>query len=117
MSSSQHTRAIHDAAVLKARCVVANASSWRSTSRLEQIVRVSVLLLGGSSTTGEQKRNGEAALPPLAERQGAPRRAFDERVGIWSASISDDYRMLGYDKDGEMHWCWIGSHAEFGKLM
>jgi hypothetical protein len=37
---------------LKARCIVANAVSWPSTSRLQQTVRVSVLLTYICSFTG-----------------------------------------------------------------
>jgi len=31
--------------------------------------------------------------------------------------MSDDYRMLGYRKDGEIRWFWIGSHADYDKIV
>ncbi len=39
------------------------------------------------------------------------------RHGVWSVRINDDYRALGYRKDGEMRWFWIGSHTEYDKLL
>lgn len=41
----------------------------------------------------------------------------NKRRGIWSVRINDDYRVLGYRKGGEMRWFWIGSHAEYDKLL
>ena len=41
----------------------------------------------------------------------------NKRYGIWSARINDDYRVLGYRKDGEMRWFWVGSHADYDKLI
>lgn len=41
----------------------------------------------------------------------------NKREGIWSARISDDHRVLGYRKDGEIRWFWIGSHTDYEKIV
>lgn len=41
----------------------------------------------------------------------------NKRKGIWSARISEDYRVLGYRKAGEIRWFWIGNHSEYEKLI
>lgn len=35
----------------------------------------------------------------------------------WSARIGLHYRALGYMKDDGIHWFWIGTHAEYDKLV
>ena len=36
---------------------------------------------------------------------------------IWSARVSDDYRVLG-QRDGDViWWFWIGRHADYDKLL
>ena len=41
----------------------------------------------------------------------------NKRQGIWSARVSDKYRVLGYREGAEMRWFWIGTHTEYDKLM
>jgi Txe/YoeB family toxin of Txe-Axe toxin-antitoxin module len=41
----------------------------------------------------------------------------NKRKGIWSARVNDDYRVLGYREGGEIRWFWIGSHAEYNRLV
>ena len=36
---------------------------------------------------------------------------------IWSARINIDYRALGFLDGGEIIWFWIGSHADYDKLL
>ena len=36
---------------------------------------------------------------------------------IWSARITNDYRAVGIKKGDRMIWFWIGSHADFDKLL
>lgn len=36
---------------------------------------------------------------------------------IWSARITDDYRVVGIKNGDRMVWFWIGSHADFDKLL
>jgi mRNA-degrading endonuclease RelE of RelBE toxin-antitoxin system len=45
-----------------------------------------------------------------------------KRVGknnpVWSARVGLDYRVLGLrDSDDEIEWFWIGTHAEYDKLI
>jgi Txe/YoeB family toxin of Txe-Axe toxin-antitoxin module len=39
------------------------------------------------------------------------------RKGLWSARISDQYRVLGYRDGGQVVWFWIGTHREYEKLI
>jgi len=41
----------------------------------------------------------------------------NRRTGLWSARITDDYRVLGYRDQGEVVWFWIGTHTEYEKLI
>ncbi len=36
---------------------------------------------------------------------------------IYSIRISDDYRAVGILQDSEIIWFWIGSHAQYNKLL
>jgi hypothetical protein len=41
-----------------------------------------------------------------------------KRVGrFWSARIGGSYRSLGIDAKGGIVWFWIGTHAEYDKLI
>jgi hypothetical protein len=37
--------------------------------------------------------------------------------GLWSARVSRNYRALAYREDDTLNWFWIGSHAEYDKLL
>ncbi len=36
---------------------------------------------------------------------------------MWSVRVGAHYRALGFDHAGTILWFWIGSHAEYDKLM
>ena len=36
---------------------------------------------------------------------------------VWSARVGGDYRALALEKDGVLFWFWIGSHAEYDRLV
>jgi hypothetical protein len=41
-----------------------------------------------------------------------------KKVGqFWSARIGLNYRAVGVEEDGAIAWFWIGSHAEYDKLL
>ena len=41
-----------------------------------------------------------------------------KRIGkIWSVRVGDRYRALGNDVPDGIQWFWIGSHAEYDKLI
>ncbi len=41
----------------------------------------------------------------------------NKRYRIWSARVNDSYRVLGYRRDEEIRWFWIGTHAEYERLL
>ena len=41
-----------------------------------------------------------------------------KRIGkIWSVRVGDRYRALGHDVPDGIQWFWIGSHAEYDRLI
>jgi hypothetical protein len=41
-----------------------------------------------------------------------------KKVGsLWSARVGDQYRALGKDIEGAVLWFWIGTHADYDKLI
>ena len=42
-----------------------------------------------------------------------------KKIGLrlWSVRINKQYRALGYEKPEGVLWFWIGSHAEYNKLI
>ena len=39
------------------------------------------------------------------------------RANTYSARVSKGYRVLGTLRKGEIYWYWIGTHAEYDKLI
>jgi hypothetical protein len=42
---------------------------------------------------------------------------FKKIAEMWSVRVGAHYRALGFDHEGGVLWFWIGSHAEYDKLM
>ena len=41
-----------------------------------------------------------------------------KRIGsLWSVRVGDRYRALGTDVDDGVMWFWIGTHAEYDKIV
>jgi len=41
-----------------------------------------------------------------------------KKVGpLWSVRVGEHHRALGYDEQDGVHWFWIGSHAEYDRLI
>jgi hypothetical protein len=41
-----------------------------------------------------------------------------KRIGtLWSVRVGRDYRALGRDSNQQIVWFWIGSHADYDKLV
>lgn len=40
-----------------------------------------------------------------------------KRKQLWSVRVSVDYRALGREKPDGILWFWIGTHAEYNKLL
>jgi hypothetical protein len=36
---------------------------------------------------------------------------------LWSARVGEQYRALGKDVEGGVLWFWIGTHADYDKLI
>jgi len=36
---------------------------------------------------------------------------------FWSTRVGLSYRALGIDSDGDVTWFWIGSHAEYNRVL
>jgi hypothetical protein len=42
---------------------------------------------------------------------------FKKIENMWSVRVGAHYRALGFDHDDIILWFWIGSHADYDKLM
>jgi hypothetical protein len=42
---------------------------------------------------------------------------FKKIEDMWSVRVGRSYRALGFDLDGGILWFWIGSHADYDKLI
>ena len=41
-----------------------------------------------------------------------------KRIGdLWSARVGDHYRALGIKVEEGIHWIWIGTHAEYDRMV
>jgi len=41
-----------------------------------------------------------------------------KRIGpVWSVRVGGHYRAIGHDVSGGVHWFWIGTHADYDKLL
>jgi len=41
-----------------------------------------------------------------------------KRIGeLWSARVGDHYRALGFDVHDGINWFWIGTHADYDKMI
>ena len=41
-----------------------------------------------------------------------------KKIGnLWSVRVGAHFRALALDKDGDLLWFWIGSHADYDKIL
>ncbi|MEJ7631222.1 MAG: hypothetical protein WKF28_01870 [Rubrobacteraceae bacterium] len=41
-----------------------------------------------------------------------------KRIGeLWSVRVGQHYRALGVDVEGGIYWVWIGTHADYDKIV
>jgi hypothetical protein len=41
-----------------------------------------------------------------------------KKIGeVWSVRVGDHYRALGADVEGGIYWIWIGTHADYDKIV
>ena len=84
------------------------------------------------SHTSERFRDAFTRLPPaIQERAQRAYRLFEQNpqhpslqfkpiqgvADAFSARINDAYRALGARKDDDIVWFWIGSHADYDRLV
>jgi hypothetical protein len=53
----------------------------------------------------------------LKENPRHPSLRFKKVGRFWSARIGSHYRALATETDGDMHWHWIGSHADYDRAL
>lgn len=64
----------------------------------------------------ETQRQAHEAYEQFSHDAFSPGLNFEEvnkRVGLWSARVNDNVRVLGYRNGDEIVWFWIGTHAEY----
>ena len=79
----------------------ATASFWRSYERLPEHVR--------------QVADRNFAL--LKENPRHPSLHFKKVGDLWSARVGAGHRALALDDEAGFTWIWIGSHAEYDRLI
>jgi hypothetical protein len=52
-----------------------------------------------------------------ADPQHPSLRFKELRPGLWSVRVSQQYRALGLREGTQVVWFWIGSHAEYDRLV
>lgn len=41
-----------------------------------------------------------------------------KRIGeLWSARVGEHYRVLGFDAQDGINWFWVGTHADYDKMI
>lgn len=62
-------------------------------------------------------KRADAAFERLKADPGHPSLRFKKVGRYWSARVTDGYRALAVQEAGDMIWFWIGSHADYDKLL
>jgi mRNA-degrading endonuclease RelE of RelBE toxin-antitoxin system len=42
---------------------------------------------------------------------------INSNLGLWSARVNNSYRVLGTRRGADILWIWIGTHAEYEKII
>ena len=50
-------------------------------------------------------------------RRGLGFKELRGHPGVWSVRIGEHYRALGRRRDDRIAWFWIGSHAEYDRML
>jgi hypothetical protein len=53
----------------------------------------------------------------LKDNARHPSLHFKKIGSVWSVRVGDHYRALGHDVDDGIQWFWIGTHADYDKLV
>ena len=65
----------------------------------------------------EVQRQAEKAYRLFQSNPAHPSLALKKVGPYWSARISLEYRVLGYQRGHEFFWFWIGPHDEYDELL
>lgn len=63
------------------------------------------------------KRLADKNFELLKANPRHPSLRFKKIGTLWSARVGDHYRALGVDVEGGIVWFWIGTHAEYDKII
>ena len=63
------------------------------------------------------KRLADKNYELLKSNPNHPSLNFKKIDNMWSVRVGVRYRALGFDHAGSVLWFWIGSHAEYDRLM
>jgi hypothetical protein len=72
-------------------------------------------LLSGVAIADHER--GQKAVHALAANPQHPSLQFKKVGRFWSARITDDFRALAHLKGDTYHWVWIGTHAEYDRMI
>lgn len=66
----------------------------------------------------EEKRRAIKQYRVWLENPSHPSLYFKKvKSKVWSARISQAYRALALEKEGDYYWFWIGSHREYETIL
>lgn len=65
----------------------------------------------------EVKNLADKNFDLLKENPKHPSLHFKQIGNLWSVRVGKHYRALGLDKKEGIVWFWIGSHADYDKLI
>ncbi len=65
----------------------------------------------------EVQRQADKAYSLFAANPSHPSLNLKKVGPLWSARVSLEYRVLGYQQDYEFFWFWIGAHDEYDKIL
>ncbi len=73
----------------------------------------------GGLLAGIQQRARSACQTFLANptHPGLQFKCVGTTLPLWSARVSRDYRAVGQRRGGVIVWFWIGTHAEYDRLL
>ncbi len=65
----------------------------------------------------EVQRTADKNYQLLADAPYYPSLHFKKIQDLWSVRVGRGYRALATEQDGDYLWFWIGTHAEYDRLI
>jgi len=69
------------------------------------------------SMPAEIRATADKNFALLKDNPQHPSLHFKKIGSLWSARVGEKYRVLGQDIDHGVNWFWIGTHADYDKLV